>query len=37
MYKVKTEDVYEDFIMNKDIFDFSNHLGQLKFYDDSMN
>lgn len=37
MNKIRTEDAYEDFITNKDIFDFSNHLGKLKFYDDSMN
>ena len=26
MYEIKTEDVYEDFSGEKEIFDFSNHL-----------
>ena len=25
MYKIKTEDVYEDFSSNKEMFDFSNY------------
>ena len=25
MYEIKTEDVYEDFSSNKEMFDFSNH------------
>ena len=26
MYEIKTEDVYEDFIKDKEMFDFSNSL-----------
>ena len=35
MYEIKTEDVYEDFSKNKEIFDFSNSSAKLKYYDDS--
>ena len=35
MYKIKTEDVYEDFNSNKEMFDFSNYLTKSKFYDNS--
>ena len=30
--EVKTEDVFEGFSWNKEIFDFSNHLSQSKYY-----
>ena len=33
MCKIKTEDVYEDFTSNKEIFDFNIYSG--KYYDDS--
>ena len=26
MYKIKTEDIYEDFSSDKEMFDFSNYL-----------
>ena len=35
MYEIKTENVYEDFSSNKEIFDFSNYLTKSKYYDDS--
>ena len=35
MYKNKTEDVYEDFSNNKEMFDFSNYLTKSKYYDSS--
>ena len=35
MYKNKTEDVYEDFNKDKEIFDFSNYSTKSKYYDDS--
>ena len=35
MYEIKTEDVYEDFSSNKEIFGFSDYLTQSKYYDDS--
>ena len=34
MYEVKTEDVYEDFRNNKEMFDFSNYSTNWKYYDD---
>ena len=34
MYEIKTEDVYEDFRNNKEIFDFSNYSTNWKYYDD---
>ena len=37
MYEIKTEDVYEDFSCNKEMFDFSNYLTTSKYYDDSNN
>ena len=36
MYEIKTEDVYDDFSSNKEIFDFSNCLTKSK-YDDYSN
>ena len=30
MYEIKTEDVYEDFSSNKEIFDFNNYLTKSK-------
>ena len=35
MYDLKTEDVYEYFSNDKEIFDFSNYLSQSKYYDNS--
>ena len=35
MYKIKTEDVYEDFSSDKEMFDFSNYSTKSKYYDDS--
>ena len=35
MYEIKTEDVYEDFSSNKEIFDFSNYSIKSKYYDNS--
>ena len=35
MYEIKTEDVYEDVSSNKEIFEFSNYLTKLKYYDNS--
>ena len=31
MYETKTEDIYEDFSKNEEIFDFSNYSTQSKF------
>ena len=35
MYKIKTEDVYEDFSNDKEMFDFSNYSTKSKCYDNS--
>ena len=35
MYEIKTEDVYEDFSSNKEMFDLSNYSSNSKYYDDS--
>ena len=35
MYEIKTEDIYEDFSSNKEMFDFSNYSTKSKYYDDS--
>ena len=35
MYKIKTEDVHENFSSDKEIFDFSNYSIKSKQYDDS--
>ena len=35
MYEVKTEDVYQDFRSNKEMFDLSNHSAKSKYLDDS--
>ena len=35
MYGNKTEDIYEDFSINKEMFDFSNYLVKSKYYDNS--
>ena len=35
MYKIKTEDLYEDFRKDKEMFDFSNYFAGSKYYDDS--
>ena len=35
MYKIKTEDVYEDFSNDKEMFDFSNYSTKSKYYDNS--
>ena len=34
MYEIKTEDIYQDFSNNKEIFDLSNCLTMSKHYDD---
>ena len=33
-YEIKTEDVFEDFSSDKEMFDFSNYLTKSKYYDD---
>ena len=35
MYEIKSEDAYEDFSTDKDIFDFSNYSRKSKYYDNS--
>ena len=35
MYEIKTEDVYEDFNKDKELFDFTNYSAESKYYDDS--
>ena len=35
MYEIKTEDVYEDFSSNKEMFNFSNYSTKSKYYDSS--
>ena len=35
MYEIKTEDVYEDFSSDKEMFDFSNYSNKSKCYDNS--
>ena len=35
MYQIKTEDIYEDFSCDKEMFDFSNCLTKSKYYDNS--
>ena len=35
MYKIKTEDVYEDFSSNKEMFGFSNYSTKSKYFDNS--
>ena len=35
MYKIKTEDIYEDFSNDKEMFDFSNYSTKSKCFDDS--
>ena len=37
MHEIKTEDVYEDFSNNKEMFDFSNYSTKSKYYDNSNN
>ena len=32
-YKIKSEDVYEGFFKDKDLFDFSNYSKDSKFFD----
>ena len=34
-YEIKTEDVYEDFSNDKEMFDFSNYSTKSKYYDNS--
>ena len=34
-YEIKSENVYKEFYKCKDLFDFSNHSKDLKFYDDT--
>ena len=35
MYEIETKDVYEDFSIDKEMFDCSNYLTKSKYYDDS--
>ena len=35
MYEIKTEDVYEAFSSNKEMFDFSNYSTKSKYYENS--
>ena len=35
MHEIKTEDIYEDFSSNKELFDFSNYLTKSNLYDNS--
>ena len=35
MYEIKTDDAYEDFRSNKEMFDFSNNSTKSKYYDHS--
>ena len=35
MYEIKSEDVYEDFSQDKEMFNFSNYSTMSKYYDDS--
>ena len=35
MYEIKTEDVYEDFSSNKEMFDFNNYSSKSKYYNNS--
>ena len=35
MNEIKTEDVFEDFSSNTEVFDFTNYLVNSKYYDDS--
>ena len=37
MYKIKTEDIYENSSSNEVVFDFSNYSTHSKYYDDSNN
>ena len=37
MYEIKTEDVYENFSRDKEMFDSSNYSAKSKYYDDSNN
>ena len=37
MYEIKTEDIYENFSNNKEMFDFSNYSTKSKYYDNSNN
>ena len=35
MYEIKSEDVYQNFNNNKEMFDFSNYSTKSKYYDNS--
>ena len=35
MYKIRTEDVYEYFSKDREMFDFSSYSADSKYYDDS--
>ena len=35
IYEIKTDDIYEDFSRDKEMFDFSNNSTKSKYYDDS--
>ena len=34
MYRIKTEDVHEDFSKDKEMFDFNNYSARSKYHDD---
>ena len=36
MYEIKTEDIYEDFSNDKEMFDFSNNSTKSKYYDNCL-
>ena len=35
MYEIRTDDLYEDFSSNKEIFDFNNYSAKSKYYNNS--
>ena len=35
VYEIETENVYDDFSKNKEMFDFSNYSAKSKYFDDS--
>ena len=37
VYKIETENVYEDLYKSKELFDFSNYPKDFKYYNDASN
>lgn len=35
VYEIETENIYDDFSQNKQVFDFSNYSSRSKYYDDT--